>query len=476
MIPMTLAEVASATRGTVRHADPEALVTADPVIDSRQVSPGSLFVAVPGEHVDGHDFAPAAVAAGATAVLSEHELDEPCVVVGSSVQALGALAAAALHRMPETVVVGVTGSSGKTSTKDLMAAVLGAPGPTVAATGSFNNELGVPLTVLRADGDTRFLVLEMGARGIGHIAQLCAVAQPRIGVVLNVGSAHAGEFGGLDAVEQAKGELVEALPDASEGGAAVLNADDERVRRMASRTTASVVTFGARPEAAVRADDVSLDELGRPRFTLVTDLRGRSVRLAVSLRLVGEHHVSNALAAAAAALAAGVAAEQVASSLSAASAASRWRMEVVERRDGVTVVNDAYNANPDSMRAALKALVALGRPSTTHPSGRRTWAVLGEMLELGEGSVREHDALGRLAVRLNVSRLVAVGPGARPVHTGAVQEGSWGEESLWVPDADAAFERLQSELQAGDVVLVKSSNGIGLRFLGDRLAAEVPSP
>jgi UDP-N-acetylmuramoyl-tripeptide--D-alanyl-D-alanine ligase len=477
LIPLTLAEVAAATRGRLGgNADPAAEVTADAVLDSRTVTPGALFVAVPGEHVDGHDFAGVALSAGATAVLAERELDVPCVVVGSSVQALGALAAEVLHRLKDAVVVAVTGSSGKTSTKDLVAAVLGAQAPTVAPVGSFNNELGVPLTVLRADAGTKNLVLEMGARGVGHIAQLCAIATPHIGVVLNVGSAHAGEFGSLDVVEKAKGELVEALPPADGGGVAVLNADDERVSRMAARTRARVVRFGTGTDADVLAQDVELDDRGRPAFTLVSRLPEAPGQVRVQLPLVGEHHVSNALAAAAVALVRGAALDGVASSLAAAQPSSRWRMEVVERRDGVTVVNDAYNANPDSMRAALKALAALGRPTAGGRERRRTWAVLGEMLELGEGSVREHDAIGRLAVRLDVSRLVAVGEGARPVHTGAVQEGSWGQESVWVPDADAAFELLASELEPGDVVLVKSSNGIGLRHLGDRLAAaEVPA-
>jgi UDP-N-acetylmuramoyl-tripeptide--D-alanyl-D-alanine ligase len=463
VIALTLAEVAAATGGRLSGgADPDAAVTADVVVDSRAVAPGALFAALRGENADGHDFATAAIEAGAVAVLAERALDVPSVVVPDGLTALAALARAVLDRLPDLRVVGVTGSSGKTSTKDLLAAVLGAHGPTVAPHGSFNNELGVPLTVLRATAETRHLVLEMGARGVGHIAALCRVARPHTGVVLNVGTAHLGEFGGREQIAAAKGELVEALPDAAAGGVAVLNVDDEAVAGMRSRTRGRVVGVGESAAAEVRATDVTLDAGGRASFVLATPVGTEQVRL----RLYGEHHVGNALAAAAVALEAGMSLPDVAASLSAAGPASRWRMEVTERPDGVTVVNDAYNANPDSVRAALKALVAMGR-------GRRTWAVLGEMLELGEASTAEHDAIGRLAVRLDVSRLVAVGEGARPVHTGAVQEGSWGEESVFVPDAEAAYALLSEQLRPGDVVLFKSSRDAGLRWLGDRVAGVV---
>ncbi|MFZ5870799.1 MAG: UDP-N-acetylmuramoyl-tripeptide--D-alanyl-D-alanine ligase, partial [Actinomycetota bacterium] len=442
-------------------ADPGAAVTGPVVVDSRDAGPGALFVALPGERADGHDFAAAAVEAGAVAVLAERELAVPCVVTPAGVPALSRLARAVLDRLPGVAVVGLTGSSGKTSTKDLLAAVLARAGDTVAPQGSFNNEVGVPLTVLRAAPSTRFLVVEMGARGIGHICELCRTAPPRVGVVLNVGTAHVGEFGGRDAVARAKGELVEALPDAAAGGVAVLNADDPAVAAMAARTRARVVWFGESARAEVRATDVEVDDRGRPAFTLVTPAGSGAVRL----RLYGEHHVSNALAAAAAALSLGMAVGDVAAALSEAEPASRWRMEVTERPDGVTVVNDAYNANPESVRAALKALVAMGR-------GRRTWAVLGEMLELGPESASAHDAVGRLAVRLDVSRLVVVGDGARAVHTGAVHEGSWGEESVFVTDAEEAHALLREQLRPGDVVLVKASNSIGLHALGERLARE----
>ncbi len=298
----------------------------------------------------------------------------------------------------------------------------------------------------------------MGARGIGHIAYLAAIAAPTIGIELNVGSAHVGEFGSREAIGRAKAELVAALP---ETGLAVLNADDPVVRGMAAQTVARVQLVGTAADAEVRADDIVLDEAGRPRFTVHTP-RGSAE---VSLPLHGEHHVGNALAVVAAALECGLSLPDIVESLAAATPASRWRMEVVERPDGVTVVNDAYNANPDSVRAALKALVAMGQ-------GRRTWAVLGSMLELGDDSTAEHDAIGRLAVRLNISRLVVVGEIARPMATGAQHEGSWGEEVVWVPDADSARTLLEEELRAGDVVLFKSSRDAGLRWLGDQIAAD----
>jgi UDP-N-acetylmuramoyl-tripeptide--D-alanyl-D-alanine ligase len=306
----------------------------------------------------------------------------------------------------------------------------------------------------------------MGSRGIGHIAYLCKVAPPRIGVVLNVGSAHVGEFGGRDGIAVAKGELVEALPA---DGLAVLNADDSLVLGMRSRTAARTSTFGESADADVRAEAIALDADGRAGFTLVTPEGSAPVQL----RLHGEHHVANALAAACVAREVGLAPGDVAAALHAAIPLSRWRMEVVHRPDGVTIVNDAYNANPESVRAALKALVGIAR-------GRRTWAVLGEMRELGESSAEEHDAIGRLVVRLDVARLVVVGEGARPIHLGASLEGSWGEESVFVPDVDEALALLSREVRAGDVVLVKASRTVGLERIAEALkiagpAGEVPA-
>ncbi|MFI0942323.1 UDP-N-acetylmuramoyl-tripeptide--D-alanyl-D-alanine ligase [Streptomyces sp. NPDC021020] len=457
MIPLSLAEVAHAVGGSTHDIPDEAVMVTGPVVhDSREVVPGALFVAFAGERADGHDFAPGAVAAGAVAVLAARPLGVPAIVVDDVQAALGALARHVIERLGATVVA-LTGSAGKTSTKDLLAQVLQRLGPTVYTPGSLNNEIGLPLTALKADEGTRHLVLEMGARGIGHIAYLTGLTPPRIGLVLNVGSAHIGEFGGKEQIARAKGEMVEALPDEHAGGVAVLNADDPLVRAMADRTKAKVVYFGESEHAQVRATGVALNDRGQPVFTL-HDPTGCAD---VTLRLYGEHHVSNALAAAAVASELGMPVREIATALSEAGSLSHWRMEVTERPDGVTVVNDAYNANPESMRAALRALAAMGRPAQAR--GGRTWAVLGKMAELGGEALAEHDAVGRLAVRLNVSKLVCVGgQEAAWLQMGAYNEGSWGEESVHVSDTEAAIDLLRAELRPGDVVLVKASRSVGL--------------
>ena len=445
MNSLSLRAVAEVVGGTLSDATGDETVSGA-AIDSRQVAPGDLFVALPGERVDGHAFAAAAVAAGAAGVLAARPAGVPAVVVADPAGALGRLACWYAGTIPARVV-GITGSSGKTSTKDLVAQVVERAGATVAPVGSFNNELGLPLTVLRADATTAFLVLEMSARGTGHIAWLCGVAPPEAGVVLNVGVAHLGEFGSREAIAVAKGELVEALPP---HGLAILNADDPLVMGMTARTPAPVVTFGSAGD--YRAEDVVLDDLSRASFTLVTP----GGRAPVRLRLVGEHHVSTALAAAAVGEWAGLPVAAVAGALSDAVPRSRWRMEVRETADGVTVINDAYNANPDSTKAALKTLAAAGR------GGRRTWAVLGEMAELGDAAWDAHDEVGRLCVRLDINRLVVVGANAKGIHAGAGLEGSWGNETTFVDDADAALRLLLAELRPGDVVLVKASRAAGL--------------
>ena len=457
MIPLTLAEVADAVGGRLADApDPAARVTGDVELDSRRIRPGGLFVALAGERVDGHEHAAGAVAAGAVGVLAARPVGVPAVVVADVPAALAALATAVLARLPAVTVVGVTGSSGKTSTKDLLAQLLATLGPTVAPPGSFNNELGHPYTVLRATERTRYLVLEKSSRGLGHIAWLTRVARPRIGVVLNVGSAHLGEFGSRDVVAQAKGELVEALPA---DGVAVLNADDPLVAAMAARTVARVVTVGEASEADVRATDVRLDERGRAEYELVTGGGSVPVRLAVH----GAHQVGNSLAAAAVALELGLPLPAVAEALALARPLSRWRMEVTERADGVLLVNDAYNANPESMAAALRALRTMAR-------GRRSWAVLGAMGELGAAAAEEHRRVGARAARLGVDRLVVVGPGAVDVHDAAGRERGWDGETVHVPDVAAAVALLRAELRPEDVVLVKASRAAGLERVALALA------
>lgn len=466
MIEMRLADVAAVTGGRLHRASGDERVTAVE-FDSRSAGPGTLFLTLPGARADGHDFVPAVLAAGATGVLTARELDAPGVIVprapraadtylgehdrdGSGAGVLAALAALTRHQMAQLSglrVVGITGSAGKTSTKDLVAAVCAPLGPLVAPPGSFNTELGLPWTALRADAGTRTLILEYSARGAGHIAGLARVVTPDIAVVLNVGTAHLGEFGSVAGIAAAKGELVESL---RADGVAVLNADDPHVAAMAARTVGRVVLAGRAAAAHVRAEDVEL-EAGRARFTLVVP-EGRAP---VALRLVGEHHVANALAAAAVARELGAGPEQVAAQLSAAAPASRWRMEVTDRPDGVTIVNDAYNANPDSMRAGLRALAALG-------SGRRTWAVLGPMAELGATVTAAYADVATTARETGVAELVAVGcPGYGATFRGTRD----------VPDVDAAVELLRDAVRPGDVVLVKGARSAGLERVAAGLLA-----
>lgn len=455
MIPMDIAAVAAAVGGRlVDCPDPAAPVTGA-VADSRRAGPGDLYVAIAGERVDGHDFAQAAHAAGAVVTLGSRPTGLPAIVVDDPVEAFGRLAHHVLAQLPQARVVAVTGSSGKTTTKDLIAGLLEDLGPTVATVGSLNTEVGLPLTIMRATSQTRFVVLEMGARGIGHVATLCAIAKPDVAVVLNVGTAHVGEFGGREAIAAAKGEAVEALgPD----GVAVLNADDPLVAPMVHRSGGRSVTFGAGPAADVRAVDLRLDDMARPGFTLHTPAGDAPVQMA----MVGEHMAANACAAAAVALQFGMAPARIAELLSAATPRSQWRMEVHRSPNGVTVINDSYNANPESMRAALRSLVAMA-------GAGRTFAVLGEMRELGADSIAAHDEIGRLAVRLDVSKTIAVGQGARPLYLGAAQEGSWSDEAAWVPDASAAIAMLRDLLRPGDVVLVKASRSIGLEAVAEAL-------
>jgi UDP-N-acetylmuramoyl-tripeptide--D-alanyl-D-alanine ligase len=460
LIPLSLARIAEITRGRLDGASPETVVGGPVVIDSRQAGPGALFAALPGERVDGHDFAAQAVGAGAVAVLAQREVGAPAIVVDDVLEAMGALARAVVDRLPGVTVIGMTGSAGKTSTKDLLAHLASRLGPTIAPPGSYNNEIGHPLTVLRAAEDTRYLVLEMGARGLGHITRLTRIAPPDIGIVLNVGSAHIGEFGSRDVVAKAKGELVEAL---SPQGTAVLNADDPLVRTMAARTRAEIVTFGRSPDATVRATGESLDDAGRSRFTLVTPEGSASVRL----RLHGAHAVANALAAAAAARRLGMPVADIAEALSEAEPVSRWRMEVTERADGVTVVNDAYNANPESVRAALDTVVHMAR-------GGRAFAVLGGMAELGASTVSEHEKIGAYAARGGLAGLVAVGETAAAVLKGAEQVGTWTGERVQVEDVGAAVAALGERLRPGDVVLIKGSRVAGLERVAQAVLSAAP--
>ena len=454
MIEMTLAELARVTGGVV-HGDPALVVDAAAYVDNRAPVEGGLFVAVVGERVDGHDFA-----AGAHAVLGSRPTAAPTVVVADPTVALGRLARHVVDRL-DVVVHAMTGSQGKTGTKDLLAHVLAGAGPTVATSANNNNELGVPLTVLRADVTTAHLVVEMGARGIGHIAYLTDVAPPRVAAVLNVGTAHIGEFGGTAAIAAAKGEIVEAL---EESGTAVLNADDPLVAAMAARTRARVLTFGERGEVSWRG--VELDDLGRPSFELGHD----GAWAPVALRQTGAHQVANAAAAAAMALAAGLSVGEVAQRLSGAESASRWRMELSERPDGLLVLNDAYNANPASVRAAIDALAGLGRSRAG-----RTLAVLGEMRELGDQHDAGHREVGRAAAEAGIDVVVVVGDAAHGIAAG-VREAAGASEVIVTAGRYDAAAWVRKNAGAADVVLVKASRAAALEQVAEHLLADHDPP
>lgn len=448
MIPMTLEEIAKVVGGDV-EGDPGLVVEGAAYVDSRQPVPRGLFVAVAGERVDGHDYA-----AGAHAVLGTRATEAPTVVVDDTVFALGRLAAHVVRRLDPTVFA-VTGSQGKTGTKDFVAHVLGDVAATVATTGSFNNEIGLPLTVLRTEAATRFLVLEMGARGVGHISQLCKIAPPHVSAVLNVGTAHIGEFGSREAIARAKSEIVQALPPE---GTAVLHAPDDLVAPMASRTRAKVLTFGTGGDVTQRGTEV--DDLGRVSF----EIGYRDEWWPVRLRPVGLHQAENALAAATMALAMGIPLQRIAASLSTAEPVSPMRMELHERTDGLIVINDAYNANPASTSAALEVLSVIGRRR-----GRRTIAVLGEMLELGSQSQAGHAQVGKAAGRLGVDVVVVVGEPAEGIVEGLDTVAPWHGELVVTAGRDEALEWVRENVAAGDVVLVKASRGAALESIADGL-------
>ncbi len=463
MIALKPSEIAEAVGGRLipsRAGDDDRPISAQSQTDSREVGTGEIFIARRGEETDGHLYAAQAVDRGAALLIVEREVDDrvPQIVVEDATLALGLLAKDVVRRALEggaLRIVGITGSNGKTTTKNLVADMAARLGPTVASAKSFNNEVGGPLTMLRVESDTETLIAEMGASAEGEIERLTEMAPPHIGVVLSVGLAHAGEFGGIETTFRTKSEMVRDLP---ESAVAVLNRDDPWVARMADLTRARVVWFGQREDAEVRASDVIGSAEGTT-FTL--HLGGES--LPVHFRVLGEHHVANAMAAAAVGLELGLTPAQIVESLESATLAAPGRMQVLHGRDGITVINDAYNASPDSMSAALKTLAQISTPGT------RTVAVLGAMSELGEFSGEEHDRIGLQVVRLGISELVVVGKEARRLHISAINEGSWDGESVFFEDQDEALAYLGETVLPGDTVLVKSSNAAGLQKLGDRL-------
>lgn len=464
MLRMHASELAAAVDGAL-HGD-DVLVAGSVETDSRLVEPGGVFFAMPGEATDGHRFINAAIERGAALIVAERPLtqDVPHVLVAQGVVALGALAAAVIRRVREVgslTVVGVTGSNGKTTTKNMLQAILEQHGPTVTPVKSFNNEVGAPMTMLRIDEATRYLVLEMGASVEGDIARLTAMAHPDVGVVLKVGLAHAGEFGGIETTTRAKTEMVR---DLASDCVAVLNRDDERVRGMAQATRARIAWFGTEPGPAGEPSALWADGIDSTLEGTVATIHRGAESWPLRMQIVGEHHVMNALAALTVADALGIPLAPAIDALATMQRAERGRMELLERGDGVTVINDAYNASPDSTAAALRSLAHM-----TRQAGRRSVAVLGEMAELGPHAVEEHDRLGRQAVRLRIDRLVVVGTGAKAIHDAAELESSFGQETTWVATAAEAEALLRDELRAGDVVLFKSSNVSGLQSLAERI-------
>jgi UDP-N-acetylmuramoyl-tripeptide--D-alanyl-D-alanine ligase len=446
MITLTAGEIALLVGGEV-FCDKDLLVSKAPVFDSRLATPGCFFLALKGENADGHEFAADAYRNGSMFSLTSQRIDGPCIVVKDVLEALSILAAFVRKRLDKLIVIGITGSQGKTSTKDLLTHMLGAVGPTVAPAGSFNNDLGLPITLLQCDDRTRFCILEMGARHMGDIARLCEIAKPNIGVVLTVGTAHIGEFGSREIIAKTKGELIESL---GKDGIAILGTYDEFTPKMASLHQGQVIFFGESADIQVRAADIEMRE-GRPHFDLVTPA-GRD---AVGMRAVGAHQVSNALAVAAVGTALSLPLELIASSLSTAEISSKWRMELHEIAD-LLIINDAYNANPESMSAAMRALVLFAQER-----GGSAWAFVGKMNELGQTQAPQSAAIGALAVELGIDHLVEINApeygepgGAMVIHQR--------------PTIESAVD-LVDYFAPGDVVLVKASRSQGFEVLAESL-------
>lgn len=443
-------------------------------IDSRAAKPGDLFSAIVGERVDGHNFVSQAHEFGAAASLVSKSVSGDHVLVPASPDALDpvihAIAKISAHSrslMRGTEVIGVTGSSGKTSTKDMIGQILSHAGVTHAPAGSLNNELGLPLTLLSAPNDVKYLVAEMGMRGQGHIAHLCNLAQPTIGVITNVGQAHIGEVGSIDGIAKAKSELVKAIPVS---GVVVLNADDERVIAMRSLTQATVFTYGLSKTADVRAENLQLTAFGSYTFDLVY----RGDRIPASIPILGEHNVLNALAAAAVGLAVGMEVLDIARALTTMKQLSKWRMEVHQVPGNVTIINDAYNANPESMSAALQTLAAI-------PASGKTIAILGKMHELGDASNAIHAQIAKLAINLGVSKVIAVGESARSyalstlASTASAQDvsDSMNQKSVWLPDFEAACDYIVKQVNSGDILLFKASRAEHFEVLAEQIEVEL---
>lgn len=448
MITMKASEIANVVDGKLLGDDIE--VTAPAFLSSQNCTEGSIFLAIKGENVDGHNFIADAFKHGAVVALTTSASDHRCVIVEDVTIAIGKLAHHVRNSLKSLHVIGITGSQGKTTTKELLASILSSRGATVSPQGNLNNELGVPITLLQCDSTTQYCVVEMGARHKGDIATLAAIAEPHIGVVLKVAAAHLGEFGSMENIAQAKGELIESLGD---DGIAVLGQYDAYTPAMSSRHSGKILTFGENAKSDIRATDIELRE-GKAHFDLVTP-EGRST---AALRLFGLHQIANALAAAAVAHALGFSTDQIAGALSTSEVSARWRMEVHELTD-LVLINDAYNASPDSMAAALTILAHLSQER-----GGESWAFLGIMRELGESSVGEHQKIGTLALELGIDHLVAIDSPeyglALPVDSlMELHNCSTQEEALEI----ARF------INRGDVVLCKASRSEKLEVVAEEL-------
>jgi UDP-N-acetylmuramoyl-tripeptide--D-alanyl-D-alanine ligase len=451
MIAMKASEIASVVQGTL-HGD-DVTVTQAAVINSSEAIAGSLFLAIKGERVDGHDFVADARTHGAVLTLSTKSVAGSHIVVADVVVALGKLAQHVRSNLLNLTVIGITGSQGKTTTKELLTAILSAAAPTVAPHGNFNNEIGAPLSLLHCTEETKYCVVEMGARHKGDIAHLCSIAQPNIGLVLKVGTAHLGEFGSVEAIAQTKSELISSL---SADAIGILGTYDDFTPKMAALHKGKNLTFGEGPECDIRATDIEVRE-GRAHFDLVTP-EGRS---AVGLRIVGLHQVANALAVASVATVLGFSLDQIASGLSTAESQAKWRMEI-EELPSLVLINDAYNASPEAMAAALQTLVLFAQER-----GGESWAFLGKMHELGESSDADHAGVGTLASELGIDHLVCVGA---PQYGAQIAAGSATTVHLCADKAEALA--VAAHINPGDVALVKASRSEKLEELADSISAQ----
>ena len=451
MIAMKASEIASVVQGTLHGED--VTVSQAAVINSSEATPGSLFLAIKGERVDGHDFVADARAHGAVLTLSTKSVEGPHIVVTDVVVALGKLAQHVRSNLLNLTVIGITGSQGKTTTKELMASILSAAAPTVAPHGNFNNEIGAPLSLLHCTEATKYCIVEMGARHKGDIAHLCTIAQPNIGVVLKVGTAHLGEFGSIEAIAETKSELISSLSAEATG---ILGTYDTFTSQMAALHKGKNLTFGEGAECDIRATDIEIRE-GRAHFDLVTP-EGRS---AVGLRIVGLHQVANALAVASVATVLGFSLDQIASGLSTAESQAKWRMEINEL-PSLVLINDAYNASPEAMAAALQTLVHFAQER-----GGESWAFLGKMNELGESSDADHAGVGTLASELGIDHLVCVGA---PQYGAKITAGSATTVHLCADKAEALVGA--AHINPGDVALVKASRSEKLEELADSISAQ----